>query len=361
MRLTELARNALKARIDLPLSLILLVTSRCNSQCVHCFFKSRLNQHQNEMTLAEYEELSRSLGRLMALRVSGGEPALREDLAEICRIFWRNNNVDELSLATNGQMPERVSEAVRQILGACRSDLIVSLSLDGTALVHDTVRGVKGSFDHAVRTYRYLAELKKSSARLRLYVVSVVSVDNYDNLPELARFVASEMPEVSGHNFELVREKRNWVSSKLPTLDKCEQLSALQSAVSASHRDYYHGSALKSLLMQGFQQYCFSMYCRTLKEGKQIVPCRAGQAMGVVNEEGEVFLCELFDKVGNVRDGGFLAAWNSPEAERQRREIASGRCYCTHSCFRGLSVALYPWAYPRVLARAIFGRRGRLD
>ena len=65
---------------ETPVALILLVTSRCNARCIHCFFADELNQTPDIMTLDDYQRLSAELSSLCQLYLAGGEPFLRKDL-----------------------------------------------------------------------------------------------------------------------------------------------------------------------------------------------------------------------------------------------------------------------------------------
>jgi len=83
------------ARIDRPPSppfLIVFINSLCNQACEHCFYWRNLNR-PDDLTFEELQRLSADLGRIENLSLSGGEPFLRKEFAEICRMFIRNNGV----------------------------------------------------------------------------------------------------------------------------------------------------------------------------------------------------------------------------------------------------------------------------
>src|SRR4030042_1691990 len=74
----------------------------------------------------------------------GGEPLLRNDLAEILA-FSRSLPL-QTSLVTNGTLLEsRIDEIAPYVNG------VVYVSLDGLEKTHDTIRGVSGCFRRAVR------------------------------------------------------------------------------------------------------------------------------------------------------------------------------------------------------------------
>src|SRR5918999_4557446 len=97
-------------------TVILFVTSRCNSLCRTCFYHNELNQ-PGDMTFEEIEKVSRTMPAITDLWLSGGEPTLRHDASEIIDLFARNNGVQRLIIPTNGLIKSRVSEIVERALG----------------------------------------------------------------------------------------------------------------------------------------------------------------------------------------------------------------------------------------------------
>ncbi|MBK5298323.1 MAG: radical SAM protein [Vicinamibacteria bacterium] len=73
-----------------PPFLVLFINSICNMKCEHCFYWTSLNK-RDDLTKDEIFALSRSLGRIENLNLSGGEPFLRKEFSEICRQFIRQN------------------------------------------------------------------------------------------------------------------------------------------------------------------------------------------------------------------------------------------------------------------------------
>jgi molybdenum cofactor biosynthesis enzyme MoaA len=73
-------------------TVILFVTSRCNSLCRTCFYHQELNQ-PGDMTFDQIEKVSRTMPPITDLWLSGGEPTLRHDASKIVNTFVRNNGV----------------------------------------------------------------------------------------------------------------------------------------------------------------------------------------------------------------------------------------------------------------------------
>ena len=67
-------------------SVFLFVTSTCNSLCRTCFYWDELNQGR-DLSFAQIESLSRTAPKFHKLWISGGEPFMRKELAEIIELF----------------------------------------------------------------------------------------------------------------------------------------------------------------------------------------------------------------------------------------------------------------------------------
>jgi len=72
--------------------LIFYVTNRCNFRCEFCFYYAEIEKGRkpNELSLDEIDQLTRKLGPLLQLSLTGGEPFLRKDLDEITHMFVEN-------------------------------------------------------------------------------------------------------------------------------------------------------------------------------------------------------------------------------------------------------------------------------
>ena len=118
--LTRIARHAritwrnFESRPSPPF-LVLFINSTCNQKCEHCFYWRNLNR-PDDLTVDELFALSRSLGRIENLNLSGGEPFLRKEFAEICRQFIRHNKVRQIYVPTNAYFTDRMVDQIQQTL-----------------------------------------------------------------------------------------------------------------------------------------------------------------------------------------------------------------------------------------------------
>ena len=92
--------------------LTFFVTGLCNLRCKMCFYLDNIEKarKKDELTLDEIRKISEKLKPFIWLLISGGEPFLRDDIFDICKTFYQNNNVKNITIPTNGLETEKIIE-----------------------------------------------------------------------------------------------------------------------------------------------------------------------------------------------------------------------------------------------------------
>jgi len=332
-------------RPSTPPFLILFINSLCNMKCEHCFYWRSLNG-KDDLTRDEIFALSRSLGRIENLNLSGGEPFLRKEFAEICRQFIRHNGVGQIYVPTNGYFPDRIVKQVSATLEEPGLDLfVVELSLDGMPEFHDTFRVARNSFRRAMDSYEALVKLQERDPRLRIHAISTATDVNMDEIQRLTTYLYERCPKMDHHNLAVIRGDRKNPGLGAPLQQKYEELYEYIRRLWAPREQGRYGASVEPMLQWA--------KTRTMKENRQVVPCRAGRLTGVVYANGDVSLCETHPPLGNLRERSFPEIWSSPEAEQLLEHVAAKRCHCTTEVFLWSSIAYQPtWA-----ARAMVGAK----
>lgn len=336
-----------RAPIDQPGTppfLILFINSLCNQTCEHCFYWRHLNQ-RDDLTVDEILQLSKSLGRIDNLNLSGGEPFLRQEFGEICRAFIRQNGVRQIYVPTNGSMTDRTLRAIESVCQEPSLQLFaVELSLDGLGAFHDGFRGMKGAFDRAMATYDALAAMQPREPRLRIHAISTATGTNVDELRRLTAFLYERCPAMDHHNLALIRGERKNPTLQGPALAEYRELYAHIRRLWAPRESGRYGAWVEPMLQWA--------KIRTAEEQRQVVPCRAGTLSGVVYANGDVSVCETHPPIGNLRQRSFPEIWNSEPAQALRRSIQARACYCTNEVFLWPSVIYQPAQLLRAAVQA---------
>ena len=156
--------------------LLLHITTRCNLRCAHCFHG---NVEPLDMPVERIERILTEFDTMQGLRllVSGGEPPLHPQFAEINELFDRFSF--RTIILSNGALFEDRSLVER--LKAHE----VQVSLDGVGPSHDALRGA-GSYEKALGGLQTLA-----SADIDVSVATMAHAANADDFDELEAVVKS--------------------------------------------------------------------------------------------------------------------------------------------------------------------------
>jgi MoaA/NifB/PqqE/SkfB family radical SAM enzyme len=330
--------------LSTPPFLILFINSICNQKCEHCFYWKKLNS-RDDLTKEELFALSRSLGRIETLNLSGGEPFLRPEFGEICRQFIRHNKVRQIYVPTNGYFKDRTITQITETLKEKDLDLFVAeISLDGLGEFHNRFRGSPGAFDKAMETYDALAKLQESDKRLRIHAISTATHVNMDEIRRLTTYLFDRCPSMDHHNLALIRGDRKNPSLQGPNLEQYRQLFDYVRRQWAPREEGRYGAIVEPMLQWA--------KARTAAEQTQVIPCRAGILNAVVYSNGDVSVCENHEPIGNLREKPFGEIWNSTEARELRKSIAAKACYCTNEVFLWPSITFQPVQLVRAIAAA---------
>jgi MoaA/NifB/PqqE/SkfB family radical SAM enzyme len=328
-----------------PPFLVLFVNSICNLKCDHCFYWRKLNQ-RDDLTFEEIAALARDLGPVENLNLSGGEPFLRRELAEICRLFITNNGVKEIYVPTNGWYTDRTIRALESVLQEPSLRLFVcEISIDGMPEYHDRFRGVPGSFQRLLETYDALAKLQEREPRLRIHSISTATNQNLDQIRRLTTFLYERCPAMDHHNLAIIRGDRKDPSLLTPDLGAYRELYDYIRRLWAPREAGRYGAVVEPMLQWAKAE--------AIRRQGQPVPCRAGVLSAAVYANGDVSVCELHTPLGNLRQRSFREIWYSEEAQALRRRIAARECWCTTEVFLWPSITFQPVH----LARAALGAR----
>lgn len=337
-----------------PIHLTFFLTRRCNSSCPFCFYlKNRDNTEERsaELSSGEIARISRSFGDLLWLAFSGGEIFLREDLAEISRIFYLNNRPAIMLFPTNGLLPGLIAERTLRILEDCpRSVIAVKLSLDGIGEEHDRLRNTPGSFEKTLETYRLLRGLLGRHPNFELGVNTVFCSENQDRMDGIIDFV-NGLQDIKTHTISLVRGNLADPEFKEVDFGKYHQaIGRLEQDLKNKTSSVYRFRGAKIKAAQDILQR--RMIHQTMREKKRIIPCYAGRLNIVLTESGEVFPCEILtSSFGNIRDRDYdiTKVLASEEARRVTGSIMNRSCYCTHECYFMTNILFNPRLYPALL------------
>ena len=318
-----------------PVVLNMLVTSVCDMRCVHCFFTDELDDKPRkalQMKTENFVRVSETLGgNLAVLIIAGGEPFTRKDLPEIARAFYKNNKLESIYLMSNGQIQKRIIPDVTRILEECPDlNVTVALGIDGLKEEHEKIRQKVGSWDIAIDTARKLQEIKRENPKLDIQTCTCFMNSNQDRIFDWYNFLKYDLkPDKVNVNY--IRPPSAVPKELEIDLSRYRQLAKLIDEDSRSQAIKNSYSGKSGVFKAAIDIYMHELIAKTEIEQKAQMRCFAGDAGGVIYDEGTVSSCEKLDAIGNLRDydWDFSKLWYSPAMDARRKQVKDG-CFCTH-------------------------------
>ena len=161
-------------------------TTRCNFHCRHCGSDCSVLSREKDMPLADFLRALDTIPKDhrpgdFTVVLTGGEPLMRPDLAEAGRAI-RSRGFG-WGMVSNGWFYDERRHAEMMEAGM----RVMTISLDGLEDSHDWMRGVPGSFRHAIRAIGIMA----AEPRLVADVVTCVNKRNISELQQIYELLAS--------------------------------------------------------------------------------------------------------------------------------------------------------------------------
>jgi len=328
-----------------------------------CFYWNEIDDADlaKELSLEEIQKIAENMPHLFDLNLTGGEPFLREDLADVVRAFYERSSLRFMTVPTNGSMPERIADTVEKIRDSCPDLwLRITLSLDDIGEMHDEIRGVKGAFERTLETHDRLAEIVRRRTNLSLGMATVFSRYNQDRISEIYDFIESRL-EVDNFGVLLARGDTREEAATDVELEKYAGAVREAHARLAGRR---RGRSLYDRLFKAMGQSVGDLIIRTVLENRAVLPCVAGRRMVVVGPTGEVRPCEMLgpliehkgfpldtDVMGNLRETEYdiRRILTSERARHIVHTIRKQRCHCSFECAGTANIAFNARAYPLLL------------
>lgn len=339
MNCFDIAKNLFLRNSSLPIYLIFFVTNRCNAKCSHCFYWQKINSGNTELTLEEIDKISNTIRTLYHVNLTGGEPFLRSDLADIAHIFYRNCGVKSFGIPTNGFDPEKICSISENIIKRCPNvKLELDVSIDHFGEKHDQIRDFPGLLNRAIQTVKILKEL--NSEELVVNVNLTLTKENEKEIEKIYHFIREVLkPDMISPL--LVRGNARVPETKNISYQRYKKLIDIWARDIKLHKfKGYHNSIMGSLITAR-DIAARKIILNRIHGGSPHFSCMAGTLGMVIYENGEVYPCEsLSDSFGNIRDYAydFKKIWFSKKRADIVKRIKQGKCWCTHECFQGLNV-----------------------
>ena len=190
---TRLDRDALVDSFDRVASdLRVSVTDRCNFRCRYCMPPEGLPWLPKDQVLS-FEEITRITGILVecgvrSLKVTGGEPLVRRDVASLVRMLRGLGDDLDISITTNGFLLAQNAAELRDA-GLDR----VTVSCDSLIKHRFKEMTLRDALDEVLEGLRVSAELGLTPVKINTVVLRDTNEDEVANFAQLARDTGYEV------------------------------------------------------------------------------------------------------------------------------------------------------------------------
>ena len=190
------------------------VTDRCNFRCQYCMPAEGLPwlERDGVLTFEEIERLTRLLAEMgvRTVRLTGGEPLVRRDFPKLAARLCAIDDLDEVSVTTNGYMLERDAEAL-VAAGVARFNVSVD-SLQRDRFFAQTRRD---ALPRVLRGLEHLASFPEAHP-IKVNAVAIRGFTEQEVLP-FARFAREHPYEVRFIEYMPLDGDRSWDMTQVLT------------------------------------------------------------------------------------------------------------------------------------------------
>jgi len=288
-------------------------TQRCNLNCKHCGSDCSADSKLPDMPFEDFLNAILPLNKLyprdsITVVITGGEPLLRNDLAECGKALRKNGfrwGIVSNGLAYNSEIHSKLLSAG---MGA------ITISLDGLEDSHNWLRHNSKSFDGAIKAISLIA----SSARLSYDVVSCINLKNLHELPRLQELLIS-LGVKAWRLFTIAPIGRARGNQDLQ-LSREQQLQLMDFIVESRHD--------KRMEIQFSCEAYVGPYEKKVRDSYFF--CRAGINIGSILIDGSISACPNINRQfvqGNIYTDSFSEVWMKKfKIMRNRRWAKTGVC-----------------------------------
>ncbi len=308
----------------MPMNYTISALYTCNSRCKTCNIWKKKAEN---LTIDEYKVIFKKLGRSPYwITISGGEPFLRIDLVELCRVIYKYSRPKIINIPTNGILTSKIVEDVIAIAKDCpKTQIIINLSIDGIGQQHDELRQVPGNYNKIIRTFKKLKELKYKNLTVGIHtVISRFNVKEFSS-------IANELIQLGPDSYITeIAEERNELSTVNSNItpDMISYRSAIDYLIHRIKNGKFSGM---NKITQAFRIEYYNLVKKILRDRKQVIPCYSGIASAQISPEGDVWICCIkAQSLGNLRENDYnlRKIWFNKKMKKERLSVKNKECYC---------------------------------
>ena len=248
---------------------------------------------------------------LRSITLTGGEPFLRGDIADIVERVRDQCPRSRIVITSNGLSTSTIIRKMEEIQKIV-PDIAIRISLDGIGRVHNEIRGVQGAYERVNHTLRGLL-------KVGIRDVGIAYMATMNNLEHMTKtYLFSKQKKLKytclvPHSSEFYYMKQNTIDFNIETFNsELEKLLVLQL------KSYHPYELFKAYYHKGLSDY--------LKGARMQYQCCAGELFAYIDTQGYVYPCILLnEKMGSLKEGTLSEIQENPAARKIRKKVDNCR------------------------------------
>ena len=283
-----------------------IVTYRCNARCTMCNRYKAPSKPDEEISI----ETIKKLPKMYFTNITGGEPFIREDLADIVRELYKKS--DRIVISTNGFFTDRIIKLCEEF-----PNIGIRISIEGLEQTNNEIRGLNDGFNKGYSTLKKLVEMKHPDVGFGMTVQDKNAKDLVA-LYDLSNEMGMEFATASLHNSFYFVEAKNIIHDRPMVAQEFENLINKLLA-SKSPKKWF-----RAYFNHGLINYIYGQ--------KRLLPCDMAFDTFFIDPYGDVMPCngtKCKNVMGNLNEQSWEELWNSEKAENVRNVVR----HCSRNCW----------------------------
>ncbi len=162
----------------------LSVTDNCNFRCKYCMPTDRVCTDKNTLSFDELYSICKvavSLG-IKKIRITGGEPLLRDGIVDFCKSIASLNGLTELAITTNGSLLKKYAEGLKNAGVSKLNISIDTLDRKKYKSITDT-----DCYDEVIEGIKLAQSLNFKEIKINVVLIGGFNTDEIESFVELTK------------------------------------------------------------------------------------------------------------------------------------------------------------------------------
>ncbi|MBV7271530.1 radical SAM protein [Clostridium sp. PL3] len=280
-----------------------IVTYRCNAHCNMCDCWRDPTKASEEITLEDIKKLP----EMSFTNITGGEPFIRKDMANIVRELYKKS--DRIVISTNGYFTDRIIDLCDKF-----PEVGIRISIEGLEVTNNAIRGLADGFNRGYSTLKKLVEMRHPDVGFGM-TVQDMNCEDLVPLYKISDKLGMEFATATLHNSFYFRKTTNKIDNKYKVAKSFEKLNN-ELLKSKSPKKWF-----RAYFNHGLINYIYGQ--------KRLLPCDMSSNAFFIDPFCDVIPCNGMGRkavMGNLKNQSWEKLWNSKQADEVRK--------CTKNCER---------------------------